>query len=507
MKSSLAPALFGALLLGAAAACSPDDPGSRTVQRPDVVLFVVDTLRADHLGTYGYGRPTSPALDRLSRTGVVCEDVTAQWPWTLPSMVSMFQGQYITAYRDKLDETVPTLAERFHDAGYRTVALVANNIVDEGQGFARGFDHFDCIGWADEAEKVPGKRDIRDIEALLDAQLPEALALDASGERPPLFLWIHAYDPHDAYTAHPEFKAELPQAGAEDAELRSWWLATLAELGARGPANDPQWEAALDELRNQRGRYDQEVRYLDAGIDRILTSLEAAGIGDDAVYALVSDHGEGLWEHIANEPPANLPGYLPRRIFYMIHGANGYETVSATPFLLWGGGVPQGLRVTRAVENVDLYPTLLQLADLAPPEGLHGRSLVPLFEAAAQQEMSWREHVFCYGSHTVSVRHAESGWKLILPAGKSLRNGRGLELYQLREDPRERVNRASSEPELVAELVAAYEAWMAAHPTVSNLKGKLAENEAAQRAALAKKLQALGYTESETGLGDEGDDQ
>jgi arylsulfatase A-like enzyme len=137
-----------------ALACSK--PAPNTVRRPDVFLIVVDTLRADHLGCYGYPRPSSPNLDRLAAEGAVFEDATSQASWTRLSMVSMLQGHYVTDYRDVFEEKAPTLAEVFHQAGYRTVGEVANILLSADAGFGRGFDHYDARGPSKEDKASDG---------------------------------------------------------------------------------------------------------------------------------------------------------------------------------------------------------------------------------------------------------------------------------------------------------------------------------------------------------------
>ena len=478
---------------------------AKETRPPDVVLVVADTLRSDRLSCYGYERETSPVIDSLAAQGVLFEDVTAQWPWTLPSMVSMFQGQYITDYRDELDPTAPNLVQQFRDAGYRTVGIVSNCLVDGDQGFDRGFDHFDCIPCFEDGEqKRPMRRDVRALRAAMVAQVEEALKLDDEGERQPLFLYLHANDPHSPYHAHPAFDSSLPLDGAADVRLSSWWTETLTERGPLPPQGRVDWAIELDALERERACYDQEVRYLDLGIGDILKDLRRLGLGEDAVHALVADHGEGLWEHVANDPPERHGTPSPRHFFYQLHGGNGYQPVMATPFLLWGGNLPRGLRVSAAVENVDLFPTLLELANIAPPGELDGRSLVPLTRGAPA---SWRDYVYCYGSHNIAIRDVASGLKLIVPSGKSLENGRECELYDLNLDPDERVNLASQRPEVVKDLVGAYARWVQANPTVSSLAGPAEVQRSEARKALAGMLRDLGYTEIETGLPSVSDSQ
>lgn len=472
--------------------------------RPDVVLFVVDTLRNDRLGCYGYERDTSPVLDALATEGALFTDVTAQAPWTLPSMVSLFQGRYLTNYRDSLQPDVTSLPEAFQRAGYRTIGVVANCLVDADQGFARGFDSFqiaDC--WEDEEQTIRSRRDIQLMREYLQAPAREALQPATDGRRAPVFLYVHAFDPHDPYLPHDELNAELPLGGAFEVEPSGYWRELYAAAGNPDPRQARNRNVQFANMREMRARYDQEIRFFDAGLADILADLASFGLGADAVHALVADHGEGLWEHVSNESPEKLRTLPPHQFFYKAHGGDGYQPASATPFVLWGGAVPRGLRVDAAVENVDLYPTLLELADIAPPNGLHGRSLVPLF-AQGSPSQEWRTHVFSYGVHSIAVRDVRTGSKLILPSGRSLSNGRGIELYDLNADPGERVNLADERPEDVVELVAVFETWAATDPTPSSMKGLYEEWNLETRRDLGEKLRALGYTESDTGLGADG---
>lgn len=483
------------LALACAAGCG--GPTDEAPRRPDVVMIVVDTLRADRLSCYGYDRPTSPRIDGFAQEGAVFLDTTSQWPWTLPSMVSIFQGRYITNYRDRLTEEHPSLPELFLDAGYRTVGIVANCSVDEGQGFTRGFERFDISPcWRNENGKAQYIRDIGEIEGLVPELTGDFLADE---NRQPLFLYIHAYEPHSPYRGHAQYDEVLPIDQTLGVQPEGWREEAIAKAGPKNRKGNASWEGAFEAIDNQRGFYDQEIRWFDTGLGRIVDSLKEAGLSEDAVFALASDHGEGLWEHITNDTPEALSTYGPAEFFYQLHGGNGYEPVMATPMLVWGTRVPSGQEVQAPVENVDLFPTLLDLCDIPLPGDLHGRSLVPLLEGSPPED--WREFVFCYGSHNLSVRHAESSWKLVLPHGlRSEATGRKPELFRLSDDPYERNDLSAENPEIVAWLVAEAGAWMDRHPTVSSMKGRMSELNKQGRDQLAEKLRALGYTELETGL-------
>ena len=435
-------------------------------------------------------------IDSLAASGAVFEDNTCQWPWTLPSMVSLFEGRYVTAYRDKLTEGVPTLPEIFRDAGYNTIGVAANCLVDEGQGFNRGFDHFDSLNcWDEDGNRNPSGRDMTQLSELVIDAVRDALVLDENGRRRPLFLYLHAYDPHDPYSNHPQFNKTLPTMETGDVYPPQYWEDTFGKARADYPAD--QLEKDLQFLTDARGRYDQEIRFFDLKLGLMLAELQRMGVDSDAVTALVSDHGEGLWEHLRNEPQKRLLRRIPREFFYQTHGGNSYQPVMATPFILWGRGVPAGTRISVGTENVDLAPTLLQLADIAPPEGLDGNSLVPLMLG---HESTNKEYVYCYGSHGIAVRHAESGFKLIIPSGRSIESRRQLELYNVIDDPHERNNLANEQPVWVKRLADQYTVWLDANPTVSSTKVERHNEQNAQdRARLKKKMEALGYTGLETG--------
>ena len=206
------------------AACAQEDPGqeSPTPERPDVVLIVVDTLRADRLGCYGYERPTSPVIDRLAAQGTLFLEARAQCSWTLPSMASLMTGQYITNPRDVYPDGVAPLAERYREAGYRTIGMVGNVIVSARMGYDKGFERYDASVSSDVDRPRTGLcRTLDKMLASLDPLLDSALEPGEDGGRPPLFLYIHPMDPHSPYLEYPEFDGELPLDGAIDASGES----------------------------------------------------------------------------------------------------------------------------------------------------------------------------------------------------------------------------------------------------------------------------------------------
>ena len=438
--------------------------------RPDVLLLVIDTLRADHLGCYGYERPTSPVIDQIAESGALFSNNSSQAPWTLPSMSSMMTSRYFTAHRDFPDETVPTLVESFKEAGYHTVGIVGNPLLESEHGFGRGFDEYSILAG--------------DLPALTEQILvPLDLALEQE-ERKPIFLYVHAFDPHAPYTAHPEFDEVLPLDGAPEILPGGWQQELLAAYGPIPPEEDADWSTALEKIDRERALYDQEVRYADEHTGDLLELLAARGLSDSLLIALVSDHGEGLWEHLSPAPKERLKAFAPKNLFFGGHGHNLSEQALRTPFVLAGPGVLAGLQLDAPVENIDLFPTLLSLCGLPRPGDLHGIDLTVLF-SGSQQPTAWRKETYAYIRHAVSLRDEEAQLKIVVPTefgvGKEFP---AATLHHLSDDPLERTDLSSALPEEFARLNARLEAYLGRYPTTTERVGDRVSQE---------QLNALGY--------------
>jgi len=244
-------ALLSALWLSVGCAAEAPSP----LADANLVMIVVDTLRADHLGVYGYGRPTSPNFDALAADATVYTDATAQSSWTRPSVASLFTSRLpsehgAVAAGARLDEGVATLAELLRDAGYRTVGVSANFVhVSRNSGLARGFDHFWAEPIQDErAEQAPLYR-LGDLplRAPTASELNERVAeLLPTAAGTPVFLYVHYMDAHD--------------------------------------------------YQERRDAYAEGVMKVDVGVGELLATLETQGLIDGSVVILSSDHGERIGE-------------------------------------------------------------------------------------------------------------------------------------------------------------------------------------------------------------------
>jgi arylsulfatase A-like enzyme/Flp pilus assembly protein TadD len=304
-------ATFAAGLLAACFAGSWLTGCRRPAARPNVLVITIDTLRADHLGAYGYRLAHTPSLDRLAAEGVRCADAVSAAPITMPSHSSIFTGLLPPAHgvRDNgsyaLGDDAVTLAERLLKAGYRTQAIVSAIVLSRRYHLDQGFEGYDDDLWAEDAPRLfmirsrPGpKTASRAVRWLRSWGREKA--------RKPFFLWVHFFDAHQPYTAPP---AELALAATP---------------------------------------YDGEITVADRGVGTVLAELERQGILDDTLVVLTADHGESLGEH----------GEKTHAVF--IYDA----TVRVPLFFRFPGRLPRGRTYGGPVRSVDVVPTVLSLLHL-----------------------------------------------------------------------------------------------------------------------------------------------
>jgi arylsulfatase A-like enzyme len=307
-----------------------------------VVLVTIDTLRADRLGCYGNPNVATPHLDRLAEEGALALDATVHAPLTRPSHTSMFTGLYPPEHgiRDNVSPSLPedsvTLAEVLQGVGFHTAAFVSSIVLESQSGLHQGFETYsDQFDVGEESSDV---RFLNTIQKRGDETIAEALDwLGSHHAEGRVFLWLHLYDPHDPY--------QPPEPYA---------------------------------TRYAGRPYDGEVAWSDELVGRLDTALTEAGIRDDTLLVVTSDHGEALGEHGETG-----------------HGYFVYETTLRVPLIFRGPGIVPGLRLEVTARSVDLFPTILDLLGLAQPEGLHvsGRSLAEAIRGddAPPQEVSYAE--------------------------------------------------------------------------------------------------------------------
>jgi arylsulfatase A-like enzyme len=425
------------LLALAAFACSSEP------SRPSFVLISIDTLRADHLGCYGYPRATSPHIDRLAARSRRYANAWAPTPWTLPSHAALLSARHpldlgIADLESAIPEGVPMLAEWFAEAGYETAAFVDSRprgFVGAERGFARGFDVFV------HEPQHPGGAFRDDAAASVDAALAW---LDARDPARPFLLFLHTKSVHakraqrwvldptaiaetDAPYDKPEpWRSRFLPGGrtrfawhdpADPAIAGARYLERLNERLASGATAPAELEAGrIEELV---ALYDAGIAYADHQIGRLLAGLAERGLDRTTVVVLTSDHGES---------------FLERRL--LLHVELRPETLRV-PLILHDPEDPQGRVIETPVGLVDVAPTLAARAGIAPPAGLAGAPL-PSEDAGARSaapELGYYHLQDGYLYEGWSLR--DGPWKLLLERFRGDPEPR-VALFDLRRDPGER---------------------------------------------------------------------
>jgi hypothetical protein len=312
------------------------------------ILISIDALRADHLGLYGYDRDTSPFLDELARRATVFDHAMAQIPSTLPSHMSMFTGLYPAEHgvfppSSVLAPEIRTLPEILLHAGFRTAGHTEGGYVQGGYGFSRGFREWTDTPYADDTDV---ERTFGRGVAFLESVKP--------GER--FFLFLHSYTVHDPYWPPERYR-------------RMFWPGPPP--GSAGEPSGPHFAAINNGLARTtpeaveyyKALYDASIRYLDDRLRQFFAELEASGLARETTVILTSDHGEEFLEH----------GKL-------VH-TQIYPECLHIPLIVVHPAQTQGTRIGNLVQTVDFAPTLYDLAGVAAPPGLSGRSLEPLLRS------------------------------------------------------------------------------------------------------------------------------
>ncbi|MGH0032853.1 MAG: sulfatase family protein [Myxococcota bacterium] len=393
--------------------CGPAaDPPPSDPPRHNVLLFVIDTLRADALGAYGNPTVETPRIDAFAAEGVLFERAYAPTSWTRASVASILTGQHPDTHglnqRDEaLPQEVETLAERLSDAGYATAAIVANPNVGSAYGFDQGWDEYV------ELYQRRAKGRVASGELVADAGRVTRRALRwLDGARSPFFLFVLAIDPHWPYTPPPRF----------DRYGRDY--SGPVRDGAGG-ALAPDLDAA--DRERIRAYYHGEVSYGDHWFGRLVDGLERRGLADETVVVLTSDHGEEFWEHGQR-----------------FHNKALFEESIRVPLILrHPGSLPAGRRVRAPVELVDLVPTLLSLVGLPVPGHVDGRSL----DLAAA---SSRRAIFSTLEFEKWNKRALTIWPWRLHHDADTQRSA---LFHLEEDPGELHDRLRDEPQRGADML------------------------------------------------------
>jgi arylsulfatase A-like enzyme/cytochrome c-type biogenesis protein CcmH/NrfG len=412
---------------------------TQTDSRPNLVLVSIDTLRADHLGCYGYKLIQTPHIDRLAGEGVRFNTVVCQVPLTLPSHCTILTGTYPAYHgvRDnvgyKLPESRTTLATILKTQGYQTAAFIGAYVLNSKFGLSRGFDYYD--------DQIAGSSGLGPVVNLnsVERRAGEVVSRTTSWmdahPRTPFFVWIHLYDPHDPYEPPSPFKEKYKERP-----------------------------------------YDGEIAYVDQELGRFLEFLKQKGLYEKTVVVLVSDHGESFGEHQE-----------------WTHGYFIYDTTLLVPLIV--KPIEKGLTgrsVAEQVSLVDVVPTVLQLLDLPRPAELQGQGMLGLMLGKSG---GWSGLAYCE-----SYYPAQFGWSPLI--GIRRENAKFIrapkpEFYDLHQDPGEKTNRILQQSALANELKATLSKLESNYADRSGSRAARLELSSQQ----LDELRALGYVGISTARG------
>lgn len=406
--------ILGALLGSTGAACSRS---ATEVPIRGMILISVDTLRADHLGFYGYDRPTTPSLDALAQEGVVFDDASSTANGTLPAHASLLSGLYPNSHglRRETSRARPlaTLASILSRQGYWTGAVVNSFFLTQHYGLDRGFAEFVYI------------EEIWSRTGPSTWVTDRALRWLGAARAEPFFLFLHYYDPHSDYRANPAYLEEFvePFDGLADGTTEQLLAVRRGDL-----AFDKRDAAHLIDL------YDASIRQTDDELARLFRFLREANLMDNVLLIFTSDHGEEFLDHGG-----------------VLHGHTLYQELIRVPLLIRGPGIPRGRRVSAPVSLVDVVPTALAILGVPTPCAVEGIDLTPLWQARAPEVeerilFSQSEHRGDDLEFTVAARLQQHKLQYDARTGEII-------LYDLEHDPRESHDIASERPDLVARLL------------------------------------------------------
>ncbi len=307
--------------------------------KPNIVLIIIDTLRADHLGCYGYDRETSPVLDSLAEEGVLFSRCQAQAPWTLPAHATIWTGLTVVSHQARrsgtdthgVDISLPSIATILKGEGYVTLGFVNIFLLNGDFGFDNGFDHYSWYPVGDGR----AEESVSEILQWFD---------DNRGNPSPKLVVLHLYDVHSPYDPPASFDS------------------LFSPVGTRGVTDWDALEGGIIHNRQDRDHlvnlYDGEIAWVDSQLGRLFAGLRERGVTDNSLIIVTSDHGEEFLEH----------GRIG-------HGQSLYQELIHVPLIISGNDIPAGLIDTITAGQFDILPTIAGYVGVTLPEGVEGVDL------------------------------------------------------------------------------------------------------------------------------------
>ena len=397
---------------------------SRDKRKPNVILVSLDTLRADHLSIYGYERRTSPYLESVMSSAVLFKAAYSQASWTLPSHISMLSGVYPQLfinnhpnfdYKVPYSENIPRIASILSNEGYYCIGVVEGGYVSSFFGFAKGYDLYNELNWANNNKKTlteRGERMMKREEVSVASEW-----LQNYGGDSPFFMFIHTFAVHAPYIPPPKYDGLFDTIPGADksASINHYYDVFIDGALRKRKLSDKE----IDVLNLL---YDRQIRWADDLIAGLFESLENAGILEETLVIITSDHGEEFMEHGSLE-----------------HAKTVYNELIHVPLII---RFPEKKWSSRAIEGevavMDIVPTILDYLNIGMQSDIQGKSLLPLIageEAGESKNAVIASSWYLEGTKIAAVKN---GLKYILSIGASDKIIE--ELYDIEDDPRESNN-------------------------------------------------------------------
>ena len=419
----------------------------------NVLVICVDSLRADHLGCYGYERDPSPCINKVANDGVLFTNAISQAPWTKPSVASLFASMYMSVhnvwygYKDtkdyaiscRMSDDIVTLAEILKIHGYETAGFGQKLHLHKEFGFKQGFDLLNM--------RLGKSANItNNMISWLHRRQPNKF-----------FLYIHyddahfPYNPPDKFKMYDVYKSNANVTGENFKSIRSGEI-----------------KLSKEDINHIIASYDGEIRCVDEKIGLLLKQLDGMGYGNNTLVIILADHGDEFMEHGG-----------------VAHGHTLYEELIRVPLIMKGPTIPKNVQITGLAQSIDIAPTILDILDLQPDKEMEGRSLVPLiFTGQEVHDAVYSERKSYNGEFLRGIRSKK--WKLI----RDFDTKQSL-LFDLENDPGEIANVRDQYPKIAAELELQLFEWLNrenAKVNKTQYKGTVKIDEATK-----ERLKSLGY--------------
>ncbi len=416
-------------------------------QKPNIILFSPDTLRADHLSCYGYKNIKTPNIDKIADEGVLFTNCVSHAPWTLPAFTSVLTSLYPTSNRIDAQglgnyseyasyvviSSVVWLQEVLKDIGYTTQAFVNNPWLEGARGFSKGFDDYCNLNKGTERVELAHSFLWRSIIFYLsgdqyrsETQVITEKSLEWLESQPkqPFFLWIHTYDPHHPYERikryfkFPNYRGNI--------------------LDEKGVLHKYESEEIYPEEEQNivKSLYDEEILQLDENVGLIMQKLEELNLTRNTLFIFVSDHGEEFWD---------------RSNIFAMHGQTMHRELLQVPLIIsFPGRLPSGIIKNVQVRGIDIMPTVLDILGVKQDFSLQGESMLPIIEGKDNRNrVAYSE---CLKPDKIypgrkDISYSTGAYKLIYRVESKM-----MQLYDIVNDPYEKNDIINEELELAIEL-------------------------------------------------------